>query len=213
MNHQNSNPNSSPRNPNTRRGRRRSTRRMVTCALRCGLAVVCLGMGALIEVFDLTAAAAAALVLLPVLLCYGGKYALLSYAVTAVLGVVLMPQSLAAWMFAGVTGYYPLIKRKLDRLPRILGWLVKLVILTAVMLGYLALFHFIVMGGEGSFMDTFLMGFGEPSDTSPAGGAVMAWAVVGLSVFTYVLFDILIDRLLVLYYIRWQKRVEKWMGK
>ena len=39
----------------------------------------------------------------------------------------------------------------------------------------------------------------------------MAWAVVGLSVFTYVIFDILIDRLLILYYIKWQKRIERWM--
>ena len=181
---------------------------MVTCALLCSLAVVFLGLGAIIEVLDLSAAAAAALILLPILLCYGTRYALLSYAVTAVLGVVLMPQSLAAWMFAGVTGYYPLIKQKLDRLPRILSWPVKLVILTAVMLAYLALFHFIAMGGEGSFVDTFLTGFGDGE-----GGAIMAWAVVGLSLFTYILFDILIDRLLVLYYLRWQKRVEKWMGK
>lgn len=208
----------SPRNENhppkqPRRWRRRSTRRMVTCALLCSLAVVFLGMGALIEVFDLTAAAAAALVLLPILLCYGGKYALLSYAVTAVLGVVLMPQSLAAWMFAGVTGYYPLIKQKLDRLPRVLGWAIKLVILTAVMLAYLALFYLIVLGGEGSFADAFLAGFGESSETASGGGALMAWAVVGLSVLTYALFDLLIDRLLVIYYIKWQKRVEKWMGK
>ena len=206
MENRNHDPNRQPRH--TRRESRRATRRLVTCALLCALAVVFLGLGALIEVFDLTAAAVAALILLPVLLCYGGKYALLSYAVTAVLGVVLMPQSLAAWMFAGVTGYYPLIKQKLDRLPRILGWAIKLLILTAVMVAYLALFHFIAMGGEGSFVDSFLTGFGEAG-----GSTIMAWAVVGLSVLTYVLFDILIDRLLVLYYLRWQKRVEKWMGK
>ena len=32
-----------------------------------------------------------------------------------------------------------------------------------------------------------------------------------MSAFTYILFDLLIDRLLILYYLRWQKRVEKWM--
>jgi hypothetical protein len=180
----------------------------VTSALLCALAVVFLGMGALIEVFDLSAAAAAALILLPILLCYGMRYALLSYAVTSVLGVMLMPQSLGAWMFVGVTGYYPLIKQKLDRLPRVLSWLVKLVILTAVILVYLTLLYFIVLGGEGSFADAVLLGFGEAD-----GAAVVAWATVGLSVLTYVLFDILIDRVLILYYLRWQKRVEKWMGK
>lgn len=193
---------------NTHRGRRHATRRMVTCALLCALAVVALGMGTLIEVFDLTAAAAAALILLPVLLCYGNRYAFLSYAVTAVLGVVLMPQSLAAWMFAGVTGYYPMVKKRLDALPRILGWAAKLVLLTAVMTAYLLLFHFIMLGGEGSLAESFLVGFGEAG-----GSTILAWAVVGLSVLTYVLFDILVDRLLILYYLRWHKRVEKWMGK
>ena len=188
------------------RGRRKSTRRLVTCALLCALAVVILGMGMLVEIFDLTAAAGAALVLLPILLCYGSRYALLSYAVTAVLGILLMPQSLGAWMFAGVTGYYPLIKQRLDGLPKLLGWFFKMLIPLAVMLGYLAVFFFVMLGGEGSFMDAFLMGFGEGE-----GSALLAWAVVGMSLFTYILFDLLIDRLLVLYYIKWQKRVERWM--
>ena len=188
------------------RGRRKSTRRLVTCALLCALAVVILGMGMLVEIFDLTAAAGAALVLLPILLCYGSRYALLSYAVTAVLGILLMPQSLGAWMFAGVTGYYPLIKQRLDGLPKLLGWFFKMLIPLAVMLGYLAVFFFVMLGGEGSFMDAFLMGFGAGE-----GSALLAWAVVGMSLFTYILFDLLIDRLLVLYYIKWQKRVERWM--
>jgi hypothetical protein len=191
--------------PNRTR-RSRTTRYMATCAVLCAVAVVMLGLGAVIEVLDLTAAAAAALVLLPVLLCYGTKYALLSYAVTAVLGVLLMPQSLAAWMFAGLTGFYPVIKQRLDRLPRLVGWLIKLLLLTAVLLLYLAVFYFILLGGEGSFLDAFLTGFGEEDGTP-----LMAWAVIALSVFTFVLFDLLIDRLLVLYYIKWQKRVERWM--
>lgn len=176
------------------------------CAVLCALAVVMLGLGAVVEIIDITAAAMASLALLPILLCYGAKYAWLSYAVTGVLGVLLMPQSLGAWMFAGLTGFYPIIKQKLDRLPRILGWGVKLLLLTAVLFLYLAVFYFIMLGGEGSILDAFLKGFGEEGGTP-----LMAWAVIILSLFTYILFDLLIDRLLILYYIRWQKRVEKWM--
>ena len=202
------NRNSPRQSHRVRRGRSRATRHMVTSALLCALAVVSLGMGALIELFDLTAAAVAAIVLLPILLCYGTRYALLSYAVTAVLGVILMPQSLGSWMFAALTGYYPLIKKKLDRLPRVLAWTAKMAIVAAVLFAYLGLFYFIAMGGEGNFLDALVLGIGEGE-----GGVIMAWATVGLMVFTYVLFDILIDRLLILYYLRWQKRVEKWMGK
>ena len=197
----------SNRNHPPRRTRRsHTTRRIAMCAVLCALAVVMLGLGAVIEVIDITAAAVASLVLLPILLCYGARYAWLSYAVTGVLGVLLMPQSLGAWMFAGLTGFYPIIKQRLDRLPRILGWTVKLLLLTAVLLLYLAVFYFIMLGGKGSILDAFLKGFGE--EGSPP---VMAAAVIILSMFTYILFDLLIDRLLILYYIKWQKRVEKWM--
>lgn len=185
---------------------RHATRRVATCGVFCALAVVMLGLGAIITVLDMTASAVAALVLLPILLCYGRKYAWLAYAVTAVLGVLLMPQSLASWMYAGLAGFYPMIKMKLDRLPRLLGWLVKLALLTAVLMLYLSAFYFIMLGGEGSFAEAFLKGFGE-ADGTP----IMAYAAVGLSVFTFVLFDMLIDRVLVLYYVRWQKRVEKWL--
>lgn len=189
-----------------RRSTRRTTRRVAMCGVFCALAVVFLGMGALVEVMDLTAAVAASLVLLPILLCYGNCYALLSYAVTAVLGVLLMPQSLSAWMFAGLTGYYPIIKTKLDKLPRILGWFIKLILLTALFAIYLAVFFFLFLGGEGSMLKAFLLAFGE-ADGSP----VLAIVTLGLGLLTYILFDVLVDRLRILYYIKWQKCVEKWM--
>ncbi len=189
-----------------RNSTRKATRRIAMCGVFCALAVVLLALGAVIEVLDISAAAVAALILLPILLCYGNRYALLAYAVTAVLGLILMPQSLAAWMFAGLTGYYPIIKTRLDRLPRVLGWLVKLLLLTAVFLVYLAAFFFLILGGEGTLTAAFLTGFGE-ADGSP----LFAVAVICLGLLTFILFDLLIDRLLVLYYIKWQKRVEKWM--
>ena len=192
--------------PPRRTRRSGSTRRIAMCAVLCALAVVMLGLGAIIEVIDITAAAVASLVLLPILLCYGTKYSWLSYAVTGVLGVLLMPQSLGAWMFAGLTGFYPIVKQRLDRLPRVLSWAVKLLLLAAVLLLYLGIFYFILLGGEGSLFDAFLKGFGEEDGTP-----LMAWAVIILSLFTYILFDLLIDRLLILYYLRWQKRVERWM--
>lgn len=189
-----------------RNSSRKTTRRVAMCGVFCALAAVLLGVGAILEVLDISAAAAASLILLPILLCYGNRYAILSYAVTAVLGLILMPQSPAAWMFAGLTGYYPIIKTRLDRLPRVLGWLIKLSLLTAIFVIYLAVFFFLILGGEGSIADAFLLGFGE-ADESP----VLALVTVGLGLLTFVLFDILIDRLLVLYYIKWQKRVERWM--
>ena len=182
------------------------TRRLATCSVLCALAVVVMGLGALVEIMDLTAAALAALVILPILLTYGTRYALLSYAVTGVLGVILMPQSLTSWLFLGLVGYYPVIKAPLDRLPRWLGYLIKALLVGAVLTVYLAVFYFIFMQGKGTLWDAFLHGFGEPD-----GASWLPWALVGLSLFTFFLFDLLIDRLLIIYRIRWKRRLDKWM--
>ena len=176
------------------------------CAVLCAVAVVILGLGTLIEIFDLTAAALSSLILLPILLCYGSGYAWLSYAVTAVLGVILMPQSFAAWTFAGLIGYYPIIKQRLDRLPRLPGWVIKILLLVAVLCLYVVLVYVLILGGQGGILDSFMAAFGD-ADGKP----IMAWLVVGLSVFTFIVFDLLIDRLLILYRLKWQKRIEKWM--
>ena len=192
-----------------RSGTRGATRCMVTCAILCALSVVTLAIGTVLEIIDLTAAAMAAVVILLIYLCYGARYALLSYAVTGVLGAVLMPQSLAVWSYVGLMGYYPVVKRRLDRLPRILGWIVKLLLFAAVMGVCLVGFYFLLYGGEGSLGDTFLRLFGEEESGTP----LMAWALLGLSLFTYIVFDLLLDRLLILYELRFRRKVEKWMKR
>ncbi len=199
-----------PTGNGSRRTRRSSTRgatrRMVTCAVFAALSVVVLGLGTILEIMDMTSAAVAAMIVLLIFLCYGTRYALLTYAVTGVLGVVLMPQSLATWTYLGLMGYYPVIKQKLDRLPKLVGWLFKLVLFAAVMALCLLLFHFLVMGGQGSLTDSFLAIFDEEE-----GKTAMAWAILGLSLFTFVIFDFLLDRLIFLYRVRFYRQVEKWM--
>ncbi len=184
----------------------RATRRMVTCAILSALSVVFLGVGAVIEIADLSAACAAAMVILLIYLTYGPRYALLSYAVTGVLAAILMPQSIAVWTYIGLVGYYPVIRQRLDRLPRLLAWLVKLALFAVVMVGCLLIFHLFFRVGQGSLLDSFTAFFGEGDSR-----AVMAWAVVGLSLFTFVLFDLLLARLVIIYELKWKKQVEKWM--
>lgn len=191
----------SPRNSFANR-----SRRIAICAMLSALAVVFIAIGGLIEIMDLTAAAAASLILLPILLTYGPRYAIMAYAVAGILGVILMPQSMAAWVFLGLVGYYPIIKRGLDRLPKALGYLVKMLLVAAVMILYLLLFYFVFMQGQGTFLEAFQQGFGEPG-----GSSWLPWALIVLSLFTFFIFDLLIDRLLILYRLKWQKRVEKWM--
>lgn len=188
--------------------RSRSTYRTVVCAVFCALGVAVLALGALIEVVDMTAAALASLLIIPILLCYGTGWALTSYAVTALLGVILMPQSLAPWLYLCLLGFYPVLRRQIMRLPRAAAFLCKLCVVTAAVFLYMLLFRLIFMQGSGSFRDTFLLGFGEPG-----GASWLAYVVVGLCYFTFFVFDLLIDRIILIYRYKWQKRVEKLMNK
>lgn len=195
----------SPRPP--RRARRSGvTRRVAMCAVLCAMAVAMLSLGALIEVLDISAAAMASLVLLPILLCYGSSYAWLSYAVVGILSLLLMPQSMGSWMFLLLTGFYPILRRYLERLPRLLSRLIKLVLPCMVLGVYFLGFYYLLLGGEGGLTHAFLTCFGEEGGTPLP--AVLFFFLVLL---VYWLFDLLIERLLVLYYLKWQRRVEKWM--
>lgn len=172
----------------------------------CAVAVVAMGLGAVIEVLDLTAAAMASVVLLPILLTYGDYYALLAYVATAVLGVILMPQTLTSWLYLGLLGYYPILKRHIDRLPRLISYLCKLILVCAALAVCFLLMYFIMFGGQTTPKEAFLATFGE-ADGTP----LLAWAFVGLSIFTFGIFDLLINRLLILYRLKWKGRIDKWM--
>ncbi len=188
------------------RGRRRTTYRLAICSVFCALGTVMLGLGALVELIDITCAALAAVLFLPVFYRYGTGYTLLCWAVTSALGLILMPQSLAPWLFACLLGYYPVVKRQVDRLPKPLALLCKLCIIGAALAVYLVLFWLIMMGASGSLTDVLFRGFGEEGTS-----AALIWVMIGLCILTFFLFDLLIDRMAILYRLKWQKRAEKWM--
>lgn len=188
------------------RGRRRMTYLLAVCSVFCALGTVMLGLGALVELIDITCAALAAVLFLPVFYRYGSGYTLLCWGVTSALGLILMPQSLAPWLFACLLGYYPVVKRQIDRLPKLPALLCKLCIIAAAMAVYLVLFWLVMMGADGSLSDVLFRGFGEEGTSS-----TLIWVMIGLCILTFFLFDLLIDRMAVLYRLRWQKRAEKWM--
>lgn len=182
------------------------TKRLALSAVMCALSVVMLGMGAILEVLDITASMLASLFLLPLLLCYGNGYTLMAYAVTSLLSLILMPHSFSPWMYAGLLGYYPMVKHKLDRLPRALAYFLKGILLLTALGVYFVIFYFLMLQGSGSLLDAFLKAFGEED-----GGAVMGWVTVALAFISFFAYDLLIDRVLILYRYKWQERVERWM--
>ena len=182
------------------------TKRLTRCSLLSALAVVILGLGAIFELMDITFTMFSSFIILLIFWCYGKGYAFMSFAVTGFLGVLLMPQSFAPWMFLGLFGYYPMLKDALDKLPKVLRLLLKTLLITLILAVYLVGFYFLTMQGAGTLQEVIAKCFGEPDDPS-----WMGWSVVILTYFVFICYDMLIDRLLVIYRYKWQARIEKWM--
>lgn len=179
---------------------------MVTCAILAALSVVALAMGTLLQIADLSASAMAGMIILLVILCYGSRYAALTFAVTSVLSLILMPQSLATWTYILLFGYYPIVHMALRRRHRVLGWVIKIFLLGVLVVGCLFVFHYLIFAGEGTLYDTFVLLFGMGS-----GAPALLVGAVMLELLVYVLYDFLLGRLILLYPLRLARIVERWM--
>ena len=183
----------------------KKAKKTALCGMLIALSVVLMATTTIVPIAMYIMPILTGVIVILVLRAVGVKYALGVYIATSVLCLILITDKEAALTYALIFGYYPIIKQKFDRLPRVLAWVIKLLLCTAILGVCFLVIHFLMLGG-GDIKTSFVTFFGGGD-----GKTLMAWAVVGLSVFTFVLFDLLIDRLLILYYIKWQKRVERWM--
>ncbi|MBQ5390576.1 MAG: hypothetical protein IIU58_06695 [Clostridia bacterium] len=98
----------------------KNTKKLAFSALMAALGVACMYMGALFEVLDLSTAAIASICVMLVLTELGMRYAWLTFAVTGVLSLILLPTKTAAILFLGFLGFYPMAKAYFERKFR--GW-------------------------------------------------------------------------------------------
>ena len=152
------------------------------------LGVLLLTLGAFIEVLDLSMAALASLLVVFAVIEMGGKYPYLIYAVTAVLGLLLLPNKTPAVLYALFAGFYPIVKAGLEsKLPRVHAWVLKLAIFNAC----LAL---------AAFVAVKLM--------LPDAEQILSYwywlPIIGTPIF--VIYDIALTRLISTYLQRWRTR-------
>ena len=100
-------------------------KRLAVCSLLAALGVVLLSLGRFIDVLDASMAVLASLTCVVAVIEYGRVSPWLVFAVTSVLSLVLQPDNTAAWMYLLFFGFYPILKEKLERLGRVLSWVLK----------------------------------------------------------------------------------------
>ena len=107
---------------------------LTVSAMLCALGIVILGLGAVIEVLDITVAVIASLLTVYAVIEIGGAYPWLIWIVTSTIALLLLPLKTPVLFYALLTGYYPIIKQKIERrMARLPAWAVKIGVLAVSM--------------------------------------------------------------------------------
>ena len=143
--------------------------------MMAALCVVLMVLGAVLELGMYACPLLAGLCFIPIGQKYGRKYHLILFVATALLSFFLVPNIEENLIFAGLFGWYPILRPVLQKLPGVLRWLVKL----AVFNGVVAAIEWLVM--------TVL--------APEAMADVMLWVLLALGNVTFIAYDFLIPRL------------------
>lgn len=175
--------------------RRTNTRRIALCGVLAALAVSLMFLGGTVPFASIACPVLASLVLIPVYAECGSRWGMLWFLAVAALGVLLAPDKECAILFI-FFGYYPMLRHRFGHLrSAALRWVCKLVYVNAAIFAAygLMLFVFKLSALVQEFADT---------------GKWMLAALVLLANVTFVIYDLLIDRLEVFYHAKLRTKLK-----
>ena len=108
------------------------------------LGVIFLGIGALLEVLDISMAVIASLCVIIAVVEYGKGAPWMVYAAISILSFLIVPSKLPSIFFALFFGFYPILKGVLEAKPKAICWILKEIIfnvcLAIIIAIYMSLF-------------------------------------------------------------------------
>lgn len=123
------------------------------------------------------------------------KWAFFVYAAVSLLSVFVVPDKEAATFYIAFFGYYPIIKSSLEKhLPIVVEWLVKLAVFNAAVTG-------------AYFVSVKLLGI--PFEDMQELGKYGIPFVLALANFTFVMYDIMLTKLVTLYLRKFRKTFKR----
>ena len=156
------------------------------------LGVVLLYIGSLVEALDLSAAVLASLACIIAVIEYGKGAPWAIYGVTSVLSLILLPIKTPAAFYAIFFGFYPILKEKIERRPRLLQWVIKEAIFNVAL---------VIMGFAVYFLST-------TGDNLLLENPLIIAATVVMAELAFVLYDIALTRLISFYIIKLRNRLK-----
>ena len=166
------------------------TKRIALCGILSALATVILFLGGLFPFATFTAPALAGILLWPVGLEFNLQSGLMAWIVVGLLSLFIVPDKEMSLIFLFLLGFYPQIKGKLDKIhSKPLEWLSKM-----------AVFFITVFSMYGLIL--FLFPIGEIAQEFKETETLFLAALVAVAALTFVLYDLCLDRIRLVYYYR-----------
>lgn len=129
------------------------SRKMAVCGMTAAVCVVLLLLGGVIDIGMYAAPIIAGLLLVPIGDAWGRKYQWMLWGVVSALSLLFVPNVEENLMFAGLFGWYPILRAKLEKLPKLLRWPAKLAVFNGAVLVIEALVMWLIApAAEASWM-------------------------------------------------------------
>ena len=177
----------------------RATKKLTLSAIITAFGALFMSLGAFVEVFDLTAAALASLLMVFVYLEIGSPYTYLVWICTTLISALIYPGSLLWLEYLFIFGIYPILKGYIERLYRPFWLILKLLYanLTVFLVFYLGELVLGIPFSEGEL-------FGLP-------GYAVRLVLVLLLNLAFLLYDIFINVMVRFYMTRLRGRFKRFL--
>ena len=166
--------------------RKSNVKRTALCGVLAALAVALMFLGGVLPFASIACPVLASLVLIPVYVECGKKWGWLWFLAVGILSAFVAPEKESAVLFV-FFGYYPMLKKLIGRLPKIAAYIVKFVYVNATI--FLAYWLMLYVFGLTSVVEDF-----KGIKTA------MLIILLVLANITFFVYDVLIDRIEVLYH-------------
>ena len=124
------------------------SKKIAFSSILCAISVVILFLGSVIEVIDITTAAFASFVVVTAMIEFGSYYPVLIFFSTSVLSFLLLPNKTVAFMYILFFGYYPILKRYIERLKPAFSFIAKLILFNIIAIAYYCIAKYVLFPGS-----------------------------------------------------------------
>lgn len=164
------------------------TKKTVISAIICAFGVIVLYIGAVVDVLDLSVAALSSFGCVFAVIEFGGMYPWLVWTVTSALSLLLLPQKFPAVLYFLFAGIYPILKAKFERLHFAWAWTLKL-----------SLFNVALFLTALTVKYVFI---------TPDAPVSLSWIAFALGNITFILYDIALSKIILLYIVKIRKKLK-----